>query len=154
MKQINKEAAIYIPSGTYYRNESGDYTQRNAATVTCQQSRDFLVSIAKESHVVDEMMYHRLEKYVDLLPSIVNKSKYRNKSEYFSVLRTPNQSKNFETLILKPRERQNKKSFFIVDDWEDFKIPDPELDACYRLYKSRTNLTKPLFSYPTFLRAS
>lgn len=154
MKQINKEAAIYIPSGTYYRNESGDYAQRNAATVTCQQSRDFLVSIAKESHVVDEMAYDRLEKYAHTLIPFIIKSKYRNKPEYFSVLRTPNQSKNFETLILKPRQSRGKKPFFIVDDWKNFKIPDPEQDACYRLYKSRTNLAKPLFSYPTFLRAS
>lgn len=153
MKQINKEAAIYIPSGTYYRNESGDYSRRNAATATRQESRDFLVSIAKESHVVDEMAYDRLEKYARLVPSIVIKSKYRNKPEYFSVLRTPNQSKNFETLILKPRQSRGKKPFFIVDDWKNFKIPDPKQDACCRLYKSRTNLAKPLFSYPAFLRA-
>ena len=112
-----------------------------------------IISQAKESHAVDEMPYSRFERYSRALPLFVSKSRARHNLEYFSVSRTPNESKNFETAKLKPRQSRGKKPFFVVDDWKNFKIPDPEQDACYRLYKSRTNLAKPLFSYPAFLRA-
>lgn len=70
-----------------------------------------IISQAKESHAVDEMPYSRFERYSRALPLFVSKSRARHNLEYFSVSRTPNESKNFETLILKPRERQNKKPF-------------------------------------------
>lgn len=112
-----------------------------------------IISQAKESHAVDEMSYSRFERYSRALPLFASRSRTRHNLEYFSVLRTPNESKNFEMLMLKPRERRDKKSFFIVDDWEGFKPPDLEKDACYRLYKSRTNPAKQQFSYQTYLRA-
>lgn len=114
--------------------------------------RSEIITQVSEGHFEDEMSYSRFERYSRDLPLFKLNSKYRNKPEYFSVLHTPNENGNYETLTLKPREKQNWK-FFIVDDWKDFKIPDPEQDACYRLYKSRSNPTKPLFSHHTFLRA-
>ena len=41
---MNQQNTIYVPSGTYYRNENGDYSRRNAVTVTYQEKRSFLVS--------------------------------------------------------------------------------------------------------------
>lgn len=37
MKQINKDNVLYIPAGTYYRDASGNYTQKNSVTVVYKE---------------------------------------------------------------------------------------------------------------------
>ena len=51
MKETNKEFGIYIPTGTYDRNEAGDYSRKNAVTVTYQESRSFPISKVIDSWI-------------------------------------------------------------------------------------------------------
>jgi hypothetical protein len=139
--------------------------------------RSEIITQVSEGHFEDEMSYSRFERYSRDLPLFKLNSKYRNKPEYFSVLHTPNESKNYEMLILKPREKRNKNTFFVIDDWNDvkfsniarqikekitasavdglntFKVFYPEQDACFLLYQSNSIPPKPSYSFHTFLRA-